>query len=419
MPESMHKLVKSYFTNSSKRDGLYAREILYQDSGRKIDQNTTRRLKEIDGGNMVAEQVSNSTPEGGTIYDGGTRTITTRLTDDGMGLIYNTEGRVCMYFSWDTQMWAPGKRTADGRKVCVNDLPYLFPSVTMEDVNEQLRAYFSRPPNTTDNHYNRTRQIYDECKKSSNNINSPSTGAAYEYQLSLEEKFLYKPLEVDQWADGFILHASNGGTRYKTHADKSNWGCSLRQFDYLEIAWQGEADEVGILEGKREDVVNKECARIMGIIRLSKKINPEFLRRNGLKKEDKRIREYESIVLLNAWLKDVPANEIQRRYISDSIHIGYKQYNYDKTTVFRGRRKYHMWLDITSIQSIIQPVCGYHDPDFLPTYDSEPVMTRAARFNIVTLAMTRKCVSNYRRLIGDGEHIYGIDNQIENNMEDS
>ena len=71
----------------------------------------------------------------------------------------------------------------------------------------------------------------------------------------------------------YYAHASNGGTRNKTHADKTNWGCSIRQFDFLEIAWHGEEDDVGILEGKKEDVVNKECARIMGIIRLSKKIN--------------------------------------------------------------------------------------------------------------------------------------------------
>ena len=78
-----------------------------------------------------------------------------------------------------------------------------------------------------------------------------------------------------------------------------------------------------------------------------------------------------------------------------------------------------MWVDITSVQSIIQPVWGYHDPDFLPTtYDSEPDMTRAARFNIVTLAMTRKCVSSHRRLIRNGEYIY-VHNHMEDNTEDN
>ena len=176
-----------------------------KDSARKIDQNTSKDSLKETGEKKNPPEKASFNIDVGTVYDGGTRTITTRLTDDGMGLIYNTEGRVSLFFSWDTQLWGPGKRTADGRKVSVHDLPYLFPSVTLEDVNDQLRAYFARPPNTTDDHYNRTRELYDECKKSKYNANSNAAIAPYEYQLSLEEKFLYKPLEVDQWADGFVL----------------------------------------------------------------------------------------------------------------------------------------------------------------------------------------------------------------------
>ena len=175
--------------------------------------------------------------------------------------------------------------------------------------------------------------------------------------------------------------------------------------DYLEVAWE-ETDSGGLT------ITKKECARIMGIVRLSKKINLQFLKNNGLVKDDKRIREYESIVLLIAWLQDVSINrktDKLRLNLNSSVRIQYKQYNFDKIEIDRGRRLRKMWLDIIPLHSIVQPVCGYHDPDLLPAYDSEAYLSQQTRFNIVSLSMTRKCVQTYRSLLGNGECIYDID----------
>ena len=91
------------------------------------------------------------------------------------------------------------------------------------------------------------------------------------------------------------------------------------------------------------------------------------------------------------------------------VQIQYKQYNYaDRIEIVRGRRVRKMWLDITPLHSIVQPVCGYHDPDLLPDYDNEIYLGETIRFNIVTLSMTRKCVQSYRSVVDTGECIYKL-----------
>ena len=92
------------------------------------------------------------------------------------------------------------------------------------------------------------------------------------------------------------------------------------------------------------------------------------------------------------------------------VQIQYKQYNYyDRIEIVRGRRVRKLWLDITPLHSIlVQPVCGYHDPDLLPDYDNETYLGETIRFYIVTLSMTRKCVQSYRSVVDTGECIYKL-----------
>jgi hypothetical protein len=272
------------------------------------------------------------------------------------------------------------------------------------------------------------RRIYEGCKRRiTNEPTSCSTTTAsgafnknrrnYRYRLMLEERLRLTPdiiisqkkdveEEKDVKEEGdvddedeqlrrrdttFLLHATNGTSN--THLTRGY--CNKRQFDFVELMYATK-------DGQGRTTFASEIARIMGIVRLTERMNDEST------KKDKN-----HFLVLIAWMKDDDDKRVRRMRRANPLR--YMKYNFDYIETVRGRRVSNLWLDLVTLQQIIQPVCAYHDPDLAPTYESESQILDKARFNVVTLAQTKKCYRAFRPIIGEGDPLTANiwDNQMQ------
>ena len=184
----------------------------------------------------------------------------------------------------------------------------------------------------------------------------------------------------------FLLHATNGVHYDSNAAREKGRQCNIRQFDFVEVMYATNDHD-----GKTTFAA--EIARIMGILRFTKKVDTQ--------PTAGRAGEETHFLLLVAWLKDDDDKRVLRMRRSNPLR--YMRYNFDYYERVKGRRRANLWLDLVTLQQILQPVCAYHDPDLAPTYDSEPLIMEKARFNVITLTQTKRCYRVYRPIIGEGD----------------
>jgi hypothetical protein len=211
----------------------------------------------------------------------------------------------------------------------------------------------------------------------------------------------------------FLLHATNGndcgGKKIRREGIQT---CNMRQFDFVEVMY-------ATTDKKGRTTFASEIARIMGIIRLTtgKRLSTRTTKSvggrsdMGTKPHHGCVESKHSFLVLIAWMKDDDEKRIQQ--LRKANPLRYMKYNFDYYESQNGRRVPRLWLDLVTLQQILQPVCAYHDPDLAPTYDSESHIMEKARFNVITLTQTKKCYRMFRPIIGEGDPLSKAISHIE------